>query len=121
MVAHVEFKVSDYVKSKNFYEQALAPLGIKILFDEKVERSAGFGIQKRVELLIQESNAVKPVLHIAFLGPSRQAVEEFYKMGLSAGGRDNGAPGLRPHYHKDYYAAFLFDPDGHNIEAVCYS
>nr|WP_246356664.1 VOC family protein [Pyxidicoccus fallax] len=117
--------VSDYAKSKAFYVQALAPLGHSRLIELPATHaaqgeSAGFCHADGSDFWIRQGDAIKPPIHIAFRASSRAAVDAFYKAAIAAGGKDNGAPGLRPHYHPNYYGAFVLDPDGHNIEAVCH-
>lgn len=121
---HVGFAVSDFEKSKAFYGQVLAPLDIKVLMEVTAEMTGsgahcGFGIDKP-EFWIGTGKALTGGLHVAFTAPSRAVVDAFYEAAMAAGARDNGAPGLRPHYHENYYGAFVLDPDGHNIEAVCH-
>lgn len=121
---HIGFSVSDFDRSKAFYETALAPLGIKSLFDVTAEMTGGdaycgFG-REHPEFWIGTGEALTGVLHVAFTSSSRSGVDAFYEAALAAGARDNGAPGLRPQYHEHYYGAFVLDPDGHNIEAVCH-
>ena len=125
MLDHVGFPVSNYKKSKAFYSKALAPLGYVMVMEVSSELSggkshAGFGTEGRPRFWIGEGNPGKGTMHIAFKANTRKAVEEFYEVALKAGGKDNGTPGLRPHYHENYYGAFVLDPDGHNIEAVCH-
>ena len=122
MIDHIGFPVSDYVTSKLFYERALLPLGYSLIAEVGVNEmgapAAGFGIGGNPDFWIGgEGGLTKPV-HVAFAARDRASVDAFYKAALAAGGRDNGAPGIRAHYHPDYYAAFVLDPDGHNIEAV---
>ena len=124
MLDHIGLAVTDFERSKSFFVEALAPLEIALLVEVTAEQTggdahAGFGIEGRPHFWI--GNGQKPVggLHVAFTAESRSQVEAFYQAGLSAGGRDNGGPGLRPHYHPNHYAAFILDPDGNNIEAVC--
>ena len=124
MIDHIGFAVRNYAKAKAFYLEALKPLGISLLMEIPAEvtgdfAAAGFGKDGKPFLWFSESR--KPVgnLHIALLG-SRAAVDAFYKAALAAGGKDNGPPGLRPHYHENYYGAFVFDLDGNNVEAVCH-
>ena len=125
MFDHIGFTVSHFELSKNFYELALAPLGIKALVELPPEilgpneRVLGFGIE-RPQFWINTGPRIQPGIHLAFTAESRAIVAAFYKAALAAGGTDNGAPGLRPHYHEHYYGAFVRDPDGHNIEAVCH-
>jgi catechol 2,3-dioxygenase-like lactoylglutathione lyase family enzyme len=116
------FPVTDYARSVAFYQRALAPLGIALLrefklSDDGADGYAGFG-RERPQFWIGTGAALKGRLHVAFAAASRQEVDAFYEAAIAAGGRDNGRPGLRPHYHENYYGGFVFDPDGHNIEAV---
>ncbi len=125
MIDHTGVAVSNFSKSKKFYEVALAPLGYKMLLELTAEQTdgyegAGFGVPPKPDLWIGKGTPQNPPVHIAFRADSRAQVDAFYKAALAAGGRDNGAPGVRPHYHTHYYAAFVLDPDGHNIEAVCH-
>jgi catechol 2,3-dioxygenase-like lactoylglutathione lyase family enzyme len=123
MIDHITFGVSDFARSTAFYDRALAPLGVKRLFDVPLEHSGGVSAtgygDDRAWFWIAEQDATRGKLHVAMLASSRAAVDAFHREALAAGGRDNGAPGLRPHYDPDYYGAFVLDPDGHNIEAVC--
>ena len=124
MIHHIDFAVSDLVRSRAFYVRALAPLGIAALIDIKRDdgrEGTGFGSSGDPEFYIGGGRAISGRFHVAFLAESRAAVNAFHNAALEAGGRDNGAPGLRPRYAEHYYAAFVFDPDGHNIEAVCRS
>ena len=124
MFDHVSVVVSDYARSKAFYLQALAPTGHSRLTELRAtstgQESAGFCHADGSDFWISQGDAIHPHIHIAFRVSSRAAVDAFYKAAIAAGGRDNGAPGLRPHYHANYYGAFVLDPDGHNIEAVCH-
>jgi catechol 2,3-dioxygenase-like lactoylglutathione lyase family enzyme len=117
MLDHVGLRVSDYARSKRFYERALAPLGYRVIL-EFGEAAAGFGAE-RPDFWISPGAAGAP-LHVAFTSPDRATVDAFHRAALEAGGRDNGAPGLRLDYHPSYYGAFVLDPDGHNVEAVCH-
>jgi len=123
MIDHVTFGVSDFARSTRFYDRALAPLGVKRLFDVPSAISGGVNVtgygDQRPWFWLVEKDATQGMLHIALEADDRAAVDAFHREALAAGGRDNGAPGLRPHYHPDYYGAFVFDPDGHNIEACC--
>ena len=122
MIDHVTFGVADFARSVAFYDAALAPLGIKRLFDPQDSgsvSSTGYG-DKRPFFWIAEVRPTSGMLHIAIRARTRAQVDSFHAAALAAGGTDNGAPGLRPHYHPDYYGAFVLDPDGHNIEAVCH-
>jgi len=117
-IDHVGLVVRDFARAKAFYEQALAPLGIMVVMEiEHGGRFAGFG-DTHPFFWIDDQGAGTGSTHVAFAAASRAAVDAFYAAALAAGGKDNGAPGLRPHYHPDYYGAFVLDPDGHNIEAV---
>jgi catechol 2,3-dioxygenase-like lactoylglutathione lyase family enzyme len=119
MIDHVTFGVSDFESSVRFYDRALAPLGIRRLADETEGsvRVAGYG-DDRPFFWIAEQNLTGGKLHVALRGANREVVDAFHREALLAGGRDNGPPGLRPHYHPGYYGAFVLDRDGHNIEAV---
>ena len=118
MLDHVGLQVSDYAKSKKFYQQALAPLGYKLLME--FGEAAGFGKDGKPDFWIAKGNAPQSV-HVAFVAPDHAVVDKFHKAALGAGGKDNGKPGLRKEYHPTYYGAFIRDPDGHNIEAVCHT
>jgi len=120
MYDHVSLKVKDYKKSKRFYEKALAPLGYKVQ-GEYGGNTAGFGAGETTALWVSEGKPASSGVHIAFASSSRAAVNGFHVAAMEAGGRDNGAPGLRENYSPTYYAAFVHDPDGNNIEAVCHS
>jgi catechol 2,3-dioxygenase-like lactoylglutathione lyase family enzyme len=118
MLDHTGFGVSDYQRSKAFYEQLLAPLAITLLI-EPAAKAAGFGKDGRPFFWIEDRPpAVQGGLHIAFAAQDRETVDAFHSAGLKAGGTDNGAPGLRTIYHPHYYGAYILDPDGNNIEAV---
>lgn len=125
MLDHVGFAVSDFKKSKAFYAAALRSLGITMIVEISAEQSgggahAGFGIADKAFFWIGDGSRSRGAAHIAFTAESRALVDSFYKAALKAGGKDNGAPGMRPHYHANYYGAFVLDPDGNNIEAVCH-
>ncbi|WP_157015172.1 VOC family protein [Mesorhizobium xinjiangense] len=125
MIDHLGIAVSDFDRSKAFYDQAMAPLGASLLMMVPAEytdgvKVGGYGRDRPVYWL-HEVDEPGPGRHIAFTARSRAEVDAFYRAALEAGGRDNGAPGLRPHYHADYYGAFVFDPDGNNVEAVCHA
>jgi len=124
MIDHIGFSVADYARSRAFYVAALAPLGFVPVIEVSKEQTGdyeatGLGLVGRPQLWIGNGEAARGPTHIALVAESRAAVDAFYQAALAAGGRDNGPPGLRPHYHPDYYGAFVLDPDGHNIEAVC--
>ncbi|HWT99059.1 MAG TPA: VOC family protein [Terriglobales bacterium] len=119
MFDHVVFGVSDYAASKAFFLKALEPLGVEIVSEGPlgIEMSPKGGTSSLCLFQTQEKPAH---LHLAFVAETRQQVEAFHRAALVAGGKDNGGPGLRPQYHANYYAAFVIDPDGHNIEVVCH-
>lgn len=125
MIDHTGVSVSDFARSKAFYQQALAPLGYVLMMEFPASVTggtdvAGFGEPPKPDFWISRGTPNQPPIHIAFRAANRALVDAFYQAAIAAGGRDNGAPGLRPHYHPDYYGAFVLDPDGHNIEAVCH-
>jgi len=126
MLDHVGFAVSDAERSKRFYEQALAPLGITVIMTVTPEQTEaggtahGFGSDGKPYFWVGDNERVGEGTHVAFEADTRAKVDEFYRAALGAGGRDNGAPGIRAHYHPNYYGAFVFDPDGINVEAVCH-
>jgi catechol 2,3-dioxygenase-like lactoylglutathione lyase family enzyme len=119
MLDHVGLDVSDFQASKAFYAKALAPLGIELLM-EPVPSVAGFGDGGKPYFWVASRGTPQTAVHVAFAAASRAVVDEFHLAALAAGGRDNGAPGLRPIYHPHYYGAFVLDPDGNNVEAVCH-
>jgi catechol 2,3-dioxygenase-like lactoylglutathione lyase family enzyme len=126
MLDHIGFSVSNLKVSRIFYEKALKPLGITPLMEVTPEMTGtsdshvGFGAD-RPFFWIGTGGKVSVATHVAFATESRKIVDEFYAAAIAAGGRDNGKPGLRPHYHENYYGAFVLDPDGNNVEAVCHS
>lgn len=125
MIDHTGLQVTRPLESRRFYSGALAPLGYELLREIPLEVTGGrvvlgFGVAPKPDFWIAEGQPNEPRLHVAFRAESRADVDAFYRAALAAGGRDNGAPGLRPHYHPNYYGAFVLDPDGHNIEAVCH-
>ncbi len=121
MFDHVKFGVSDYAASKAFFLKALEPLGVAVVAEGPptygVELSSPKG---KASLCLYQTEEKAAHLHLAFTAENRQQVEAFYRAAQEAGGKDNGAPGLRPHYHANYYAGFVIGPDGHNIEVVCH-
>jgi catechol 2,3-dioxygenase-like lactoylglutathione lyase family enzyme len=117
---HIGFGVVNFQVSRAFYESALAPLGL-VPVGHVGPDQAMFGRGGRPQLWIGYTGTVASPMHIAFSAESRAQVAAFHKAALAAGGRDNGGPGLRPQYHPHYYGAFVFDPDGHNVEAVCHA
>jgi catechol 2,3-dioxygenase-like lactoylglutathione lyase family enzyme len=119
MLDHVTIGVTDIERAKAFYDTVLPVLGITRLCAEG-ELFAGYGAGKKAFFWIGQRHAPQTGVHVAFTCQSRRAVDDFHRMALAAGAIDNGAPGLRPHYHEHYYGAFVLDPDGHNIEAVCH-
>lgn len=124
MIDHITFGVTDFARSTAFYDAAFAPLGVTRLFDVPHEHTDGVNVtgygDTRPWFWIAEENATSGTLHIALQAIDHASVDAFHAAALRAGGKDNGAPGPRPHYHPDYYGAFVLDPDGHNIEAVCH-
>jgi len=114
---HLGLHVSDLARSKAFYAEALGPLGYEVIME--FEGVAGFGAKGKPDFWISEGDA-QTGLHVAFASPDRETVDAFHVAALAAGGKDNGEPGLRPHYHEHYYGAFVHDPDGNNVEAVCH-
>ena len=122
MIDHIGLRVSDYQRSKAFYQEALAPLGYTMMmeFDTPQGESGGMGIEGMPNFWLSQSESQPSAVHIAFNAVNRATVDAFYLAAMAAGGTDNGKPGLRPDYHKDYYGAFVLDPDGNNIEAVCH-
>lgn len=122
MIHHLDFAVRDLAKSREFYERALAPLGLQasITFTNRAgHRLVGFGPLPDPVFWIRDGEPVRGTLHVAFAAASREVVDEFHRAAIQAGGKENGAPGLRLRYAENWYAAFVLDPDGHNIEAVC--
>lgn len=115
---HVTLKVADFERAAAFYDAALAPLGLNRLFGDG-ETFAGYGAERPFFWIGCDGRT--GYAHVAFAVPERSSVDVFHAVALATGGRDNGAPGTRAHYHPDYYSAFVLDPDGHNIEAVCHA
>jgi catechol 2,3-dioxygenase-like lactoylglutathione lyase family enzyme len=125
MLDHISIGAADYPTVIAFYDRALAPLAIKRLMSVTAEQTggaafAGYG-DTRPFFWIGDGEASRGPLHVAFSAPDRATVDGFYAAAIAAGGRDNGAPGVRPHYHANYYGAFVLDPEGRNIEAVCHA
>ena len=125
MLDHIGLAVADMERSKAFYEAALKPLGIGLVMEVTAaqtggEAHAGFGAEEKPFFWIGTGAKPKGGAHVAFTARERAQVEAFHRAAMGAGGRDNGPPGLRPHYHPNYYGAFVLDPDGNNIEAVCH-
>ena len=125
MIDHITIGVTDFSRSTAFYDQSFAALNIRRLFDVPPEQSEGIKVTGYGDthpwFWLAEERPTKGLLHVAFSAPSRALVDAWYAAAIAAGGRDNGPPGLRAHYHSDYYGAFVLDPDGHNIEAVCHA
>jgi catechol 2,3-dioxygenase-like lactoylglutathione lyase family enzyme len=125
MLDHIGIAVADFARSRAFYEAALKPLGLSLVMEVSAEETgadahAGFGAEGKPFFWIGTGAKPKGGLHVAFAAETRAEVDSFYKAAIAAGGKDNGAPGLRPHYHPNYYGAFVLDPDGDNVEAVCH-
>ena len=125
MLDHTGIAVADLNRSKAFYTRALSPLSIGLVVEVTAEQTgrdahAGFGAGGKPFFWIGSGVRPSGPVHFAFTAQSRAQVDAFYEAALATGGRDNGAPGLRPHYHASYYGAFVFDPDGNNIEVVCH-
>jgi len=125
MIDHVGFPISDYQRSKAFYERALAPLGYVLVMEvqqnENDSPAAGFGSGGKPDFWIGGEGGLNRAVHIAITAKDSASVDAFYQAAMAAGARDNGPPGIRAHYHPNYYGAFVLDPDGHNIEAVCHA
>jgi len=127
MIDHIGMPVSNIARATEFYLKALAPLGIAIVMEVSAEETGagaavGFGAAGKPFFWIGETPISSGShIHVAFAAPSRAAVDAFYAAAIAAGGKDNGPPGLRPHYHANYYGAFVLDADGNNIEAVCHA
>jgi catechol 2,3-dioxygenase-like lactoylglutathione lyase family enzyme len=120
MIHDVKFGVSDYAASKAFFLKALEPLGAAVVSEGPPTHGVELSAKGPGSLCLYQTEEKPAHIHLAFTAESRQQVEAFYRAALEAGGNDNGALGLRPHYHANYYAAFVIGPDGHNIEAVCH-
>lgn len=123
MLDHIGLDVADIAASRAFYENALAPLGYAVMHEiaEDGTTVVMFGVDGEIDFVIADKDRPGEANHIAFRAPTRGQVDAFHAAALAAGGRDNGAPGLRPHYGATYYAAFVLDPDGFNVEAVCHA
>ena len=118
MFDHIGVGVSDLKASKAFFLQALSPLGVGVVME--FPNAAGLGRAQKASLWLGATKDKPLPLHIAFAADSRTQVDEFYRQAIAAGGKDNGPPGIRAHYHANYYAAFVIGPDRHNVEAVCH-
>ena len=126
MLDHIGFPVSDFARSKAFYDAVLPAIGAGLQMAVTKEMTgtgdehAGYGLPGKPDFWIGTGTPLTGRLHVAFSAPDRASVNAFYTAAILAGAIDNGPPGLRPHYHPNYYGAFVLDPDGHNIEAVCH-
>jgi catechol 2,3-dioxygenase-like lactoylglutathione lyase family enzyme len=125
VIDHTGLHFKEAERSRKFYERALAPLGYTVLREiPKLFTGGkvvlGLGVAPKPDFWIAEGEVERPPIHIAFRAADHAQVDAFYREAMAAGGRDNGAPGPRPHYHEHYYGAFVLDPDGHNVEAVCH-
>jgi catechol 2,3-dioxygenase-like lactoylglutathione lyase family enzyme len=127
MIDHIGLHVNDYAKSRSFYLAALAPLGYEMLMefpaptpDGRSAMVGGLGAGGKPDLWITDRGEKMNGFHLALLAPNRAKVDAFYAAAIAAGGKSNGEPGVRPQYHPNYYGAFVIDPDGHNLEAVCH-
>lgn len=120
MLDHVTLKISNLTRSIAFYDATFAPLGILHLYEEST-KFAGYGVPPKAFFWLGETDQPVTGVHVAFTVSVRAMVDIFYEAAIAAGGSDNGKPGLRPFYAKNYYSAFVLDPDGHNIEAVCHN
>ena len=130
MIDHIGIGVADFARAKRFHATALAPIGYALVMEVPASvadgaDAAGFGDPGKPDFWIGSENGTArvttPPAHIAFRAADRQAVDAFYAAALAAGGKDNGAPGPRPHYHENHYVAFIIDPQGHNVEVVCHA
>jgi catechol 2,3-dioxygenase-like lactoylglutathione lyase family enzyme len=127
MLDHIGFVVADLARAQAFYDTALAPLGIGALVLVTAEQSGGgahvgYGSNDKAYFWLGTGETpLSGRLHVAFTAPDRESVDAFYAAAMNAGGRDNGPPGIRAYYHPNYYGAFVLDPDGHNVEAVCHA
>jgi predicted lactoylglutathione lyase len=125
-IDHIGLSVSDFAAARAFYAAALRPLGITVQMEVSKEQTgsyegAGFGADGKPFFWLGSGGKIRPGVHIAFAAKSRDEVDAFYKAAIAAGGKDNGPPGIRAHYHPNYYGAFVVDADGHNVEAVCHA
>jgi catechol 2,3-dioxygenase-like lactoylglutathione lyase family enzyme len=119
MFDHVGIGVTDLAASKAFFLEALAPLGVGVVME--FPQAVGLGPPNKPAFWLSPASSKPAALHLAFAAENREQVAEFYRRAIAAGAQDNGPPGLRPHYHANYYAAFVIGPDGHNVEAVCHA
>ena len=125
MIDHTGISVKNFDASKAFYDKVMAAIGAKLIMMVPAEYTGGVKVggygREKPDFWLREDADTGPGRHYAFTARSRAEVDAFHKAAIAAGGRDNGKPGLRPHYHPDYYGAFVFDPDGNNVEAVCHA
>jgi catechol 2,3-dioxygenase-like lactoylglutathione lyase family enzyme len=121
MFDHVKFGVSDFAAARAFFVRALEPLGVAVVAEGVPSYGVELASKSNASLVLHHTDEKPAHLHLAFVAESREQVDAFYRAALAAGGKDNGAPGLRPQYHASYYAAFVIGPDGHNLEAVCHA
>jgi catechol 2,3-dioxygenase-like lactoylglutathione lyase family enzyme len=125
MIDHMSLNVADFAAMLGFYEKALAPLGVKTMMRLGKDETGGLeiaGLGREAPFLwIASAGKTEPRVHIAIRADSHAEVQAFYEAAIAAGGKDNGAPGPRPNYHPNYYAGFVLDPEGHNLEVVCHA
>lgn len=126
MLDHIGLTVSDFARSRRFYDAALRPLGVSVMMEVSAEQTGGspyvgYGKDFKPVFWIGAMGPASGPMHVAFAAETRAQVDAFHAAAMAAGGRDNGPPGLRPHYHPNYYGAFALDPDGINVEAVCHA
>lgn len=126
MLDHIGLTVADYGRSRAFFDAALKPLGIAVMMEVTAEETGGqahcgYGAEMKPFFWFGTGGPATTGVHVAFTAQDRATVDAFYAAALAAGGRDNGPPGIRAHYHPSYYGAFVLDPDGHNVEAVCHA
>ncbi len=126
MLDHIGLTVADYGRSRAFFDAALKPLGVSVMMEVTAEQTGGhahcgYGAEMKPYFWFGTGGPATAGVHVAFTAPDRATVDAFYAAAMAAGGRDNGPPGVRAHYHPTYYGAFVLDPDGHNIEAVCHA
>ncbi|HXQ45356.1 MAG TPA: VOC family protein [Caulobacteraceae bacterium] len=123
MLDHIELAVADIARARAFYDRALAAIGVDVVMSvgSGAQIALGYGSEGRPYFWVVQGPPLTGHLHVAFTAKDRATVDAFHAAAMAAGGRDNGPPGLRPQYHANYYGAFVFDPDGHNIEAVCHT
>jgi catechol 2,3-dioxygenase-like lactoylglutathione lyase family enzyme len=126
MLDHIGFTVGDIDRARAFYDAALAPLGVAVMISVSAEQTGGdahlgYGSEGKPYFWVGTGGPAGGHVHVALAARDRASVDAFYAAALAAGGRDNGPPGIRAHYHPNYYGAFVLDPDGHNIEAVCHA